>query len=82
LRDQDDVVAGFSSLGPTRGDYLAKPDLVAPGRGILSLAVPGSTLYQNNADYLVSATSKPGSPRISVSVARAWPPRRCPALWR
>ena len=25
-RVNDDVVAGFSSLGPTRGDYLAKPD--------------------------------------------------------
>ena len=53
-RGQDDRIAGFSSLGPTRGDYLAKPDLVAPGKGILSLAVPGSTLYQANADYLVS----------------------------
>ena len=40
--------ASFSSLGPTRGDYLAKPDLVAPGFGILSLAVPGSTLYVAN----------------------------------
>ena len=44
-------MAGFSSLGPTRGDYLAKPDIVAPGRGVLSLAVPGSTLYQANAQY-------------------------------
>ena len=62
LRAQDDIVAGFSSLGPTRGDYLAKPDLVAPGRGVLSLAVPGSTLYQNNADYLVSGNVKIGYP--------------------
>ncbi|MFN7917757.1 MAG: S8 family peptidase [Vicinamibacterales bacterium] len=61
-RLQDDVVAGFSSLGPTRGDYLAKPDLVAPGRGILSLAVPGSTLYQKNPDYLVDGTVRTGYP--------------------
>ncbi|HUR34912.1 MAG TPA: S8 family peptidase [Vicinamibacterales bacterium] len=61
-RAQDDVVAAFSSLGPTRGDYLAKPDLVAPGRGVLSLAVPGSTLYQANASYLVSGGVKTGSP--------------------
>jgi serine protease AprX len=61
-RTQDDVVAGFSSLGPTRGDYLAKPDLVAPGRGIVSLAVPGSTLYQANADYLVDGSLKTGYP--------------------
>ena len=53
-RVADDIVANFSSLGPTRGDYLAKPDLVAPGRGVLSLAVPGSTLYQQNAAFLTS----------------------------
>jgi len=65
---KDDVVAGFSSLGPTRGDYLAKPDLVAPGRGVLSLAAPGSTLYQNNADYLVWGKVKTGSqPYLSLS---------------
>lgn len=61
-RTKDDIVADFSSLGPTRGDYLAKPDLVAPGRGVLSLAVPGSTLYQASADYLVSGTVKTGYP--------------------
>ncbi|MBS1820165.1 MAG: S8 family peptidase [Acidobacteria bacterium] len=61
-RSEDDVVAGFSSVGPTRGDYLAKPDLIAPGRGILSLSVPGSTLYQNNASYLVQGTIRTGYP--------------------
>lgn len=62
LRAQDDIVASFSSLGPTRGDYLAKPDLVAPGRGVLSLAVPGSTLYQANLQNLVSGNVSTGSP--------------------
>ena len=62
VRTPDDVVAGFSSLGPTRGDYLAKPDLVAPGRGVLSLAVPGSTLYQSNEQYLVSGSVSIGHP--------------------
>ncbi|MGE3959552.1 MAG: S8 family peptidase [Vicinamibacterales bacterium] len=61
-RSQDDTIAAFSSLGPTRGDYLAKPDLVAPGRGILSLSVPGSTLYQKNTDYLVDGQVKTGYP--------------------
>ncbi len=61
-RIKDDVVADFSSVGPTRGDYLAKPDLVAPGRGVLSLAVPGSTLYQANTGYLVSGNRKTGYP--------------------
>ncbi len=52
-QDKDDVVADFSSLGPTRGDYLAKPDLVAPGHGIVSLTSPGSTLFAASTDYLV-----------------------------
>ena len=38
----DDVMAGFSSNGPTYIDYAAKPDLVAPGTGTVSLAAPGS----------------------------------------
>ena len=62
VRTRDDVVASFSSLGPTRGDYLAKPDLVAPGRGVLSLAAPGSTLYQANQDYLSYGSRKTGYP--------------------
>jgi serine protease AprX len=40
----DDTLAPFSSAGPTYLDYAAKPDLVAPGTGTVSLAVPGSTL--------------------------------------
>jgi serine protease AprX len=59
---RDDAVAGFSSLGPTRGDYLAKPDLVAPGYGILSLAVPGSALYSANTNYLVEGQVRTAFP--------------------
>ena len=39
----DDVVAGFSSRGPTH-DLMAKPDLVAPGVGMVSNRAVGSTL--------------------------------------
>ena len=42
---RDDTVAGFSSRGPGAIDFAAKPDLVAPGVGIESLADPGSTLF-------------------------------------
>lgn len=41
----DDTVAPFSSRGPTRIDRAAKPDLVAPGVGIESLADNSSALY-------------------------------------
>ena len=47
LTRTDDVMADFSSRGPTAIDFGAKPDLVAPGAGIVSLAVPGSTFYHD-----------------------------------
>jgi serine protease AprX len=37
----DDLVAGFSSIGPTQ-DGFAKPDLVAPGVTVVSGRAPGS----------------------------------------
>jgi serine protease AprX len=47
----DDQMASYSSKGPTAFDHIVKPDLVAPGNGIVSLLAPRSTLatnYQNN----------------------------------
>ena len=41
----DDTIASFSSSGPTYIDFTAKPDVCAPGVGIVSLAAPESTLY-------------------------------------
>jgi serine protease AprX len=38
----DDVVADYSSWGPTLFDEFAKPDLVAPGNRLVSLRVKGS----------------------------------------
>jgi serine protease AprX len=40
----DDVMAGFSGQGPTAADGLTKPDLVAPGRSVVSLRAPGSAI--------------------------------------
>jgi serine protease AprX len=50
----DDSVAAFSSRGPTRFEYYAKPDVVAPGQAIVSLAAPSSTLSLKYPDLLVS----------------------------
>ena len=41
----DDEVATYSSRGPTYGDGFVKPDLVAPGNRIVSLAAPVSKLW-------------------------------------
>ena len=52
----NDIVAGFSSRGPTWIDFAAKPDLIAPGVGTESLADPHSTLYAMYDDYLLDGT--------------------------
>ncbi len=41
----DDLIASYSSKGPTAIDAIAKPDIVAPGNLLVSLEAPGSTLY-------------------------------------
>ncbi|WP_052217350.1 S8 family peptidase, partial [Thermincola ferriacetica] len=51
----DDVIAGFSSRGPTI-DGLTKPDLVAPGVGITSLVSDTSYIPKKNS----GSAGKPG----------------------
>jgi serine protease AprX len=63
LTRTDDKMADYSSSGPTMFDFGAKPDLVAPGTGTVSLAVPGSYFYslksQNLVDGKILLGSKP-----------------------
>ena len=40
----NDVIASYSSKGPTLIDHIVKPDIVAPGNQIISLRAPNSTL--------------------------------------
>src|SRR6185503_5033098 len=64
----DDQLGAYSSSGPTHIDFAAKPDLVAPGTGTVSLAVPGSTLYVTKAAYLLSGKLGLGSkPYLALS---------------
>ena len=64
----DDRIALFSSRGPTAIDAAAKPDVVAPGVGIESLAAPGSTLYSSLSRYLLGGTTTVGdAPYLSMS---------------
>ncbi|MGO9080333.1 MAG: S8 family peptidase [Streptosporangiaceae bacterium] len=60
----DDEMTDFSSVGPTSPDGWAKPDLVTSGRSVVSLAAPGSTVYNDYpsarvgpADFVGSGTS-------------------------
>jgi serine protease AprX len=43
----DDVIASYSSKGPTLLDHVVKPDLVAPGNKIASALAPNSWVVQN-----------------------------------
>jgi serine protease AprX len=52
----DDTMAAFSSRGPTAIDRAAKPDLVAPGVGIVSLSDPNSAMYTTRSQYLLDGT--------------------------
>jgi hypothetical protein len=52
----DDKMGGYSSRGPTAHDFLAKPDVVATGTGIVSLAIPGSTLFNTKSGYLLNGS--------------------------
>src|SRR3984893_10601400 len=59
----DDLIASYSSKGPTVVDAVVKPDLVAPGNLLTSLEAPNSTLYKELlgnhvlANYSVNAGS-------------------------
>ena len=49
----DDRVTDSSSRGPSRFDLLAKPDVVAPGVNIVSLAARGSRLFNEYEELRV-----------------------------
>jgi serine protease AprX len=52
----DDVMAPYSSRGPSAIDYEAKPDVVAPGTGIVSLAAQEGLMYTTKAAYLLNGS--------------------------
>jgi len=77
----DDLMATFSSRGRTLFDRLAKPDLVAPGRKMISLRSPGSALDSlfperqvtilgaSSADYYRLSGTSMAAPVVSGTIA-------------
>jgi serine protease AprX len=57
----DDVVAGYSSQGPSIADGFEKPDVVAPGSHLVSLRAPGSKLDSDHRDAHVGEAYARGS---------------------
>ena len=71
----DDLIASYSSRGPSFLDMVAKPDLVAPGNLEVSLLSPGSTLATANPQsivgksYLTLSGTSMAAPAVSGTVA-------------
>jgi len=62
---KDDVMATYSSRGPTRFEFAVKPDVVAPGNKIVSLEAFGSTLVKNNS--FLHVTGQPTNAYMQLS---------------
>jgi serine protease AprX len=73
--DADDRITSYSSKGPTWGDQVVKPDLVAPGNMIVSLRTQGSTLdrqFAANAvdgSYIRFSGTSMASPMVAGAAA-------------
>jgi serine protease AprX len=64
----DDAVANYSSRGPSAIDYLAKPDVVAPGTSIVSLSDPAGTMYASlPSSLLVGSFPMSFKPYLALS---------------
>jgi serine protease AprX len=51
----DDLIASYSSKGPSGIDHIVKPDLVAPGNHVVSLLAPYSTLSADPQNLVPSS---------------------------
>jgi len=61
VRAADDSVPSWSSVGPTYADGWFKPDIVAPGRSLVSLRAPGSTVDEANPGSRIGSGNFKGS---------------------
>lgn len=67
--DDDDLIAGFSSVGP-RVDGALKPDIAAPGVGIVAARAAGTTLGEPVDDLHVAASgTSMAAPHVAGAAA-------------
>ncbi|WP_157744413.1 S8 family serine peptidase [Micromonospora viridifaciens] len=68
--DKTDVLAGFSSRGPRIGDSAIKPDITAPGVGIVAARAAGTSLGTPvNAYYTSLNGTSMATPHVSGAAA-------------
>lgn len=69
VRREHDLIASYSSRGPSRLDFILKPDIVAPGNRVVSLECPGSYLsdaYSSSNSVPMSSYVRNGSDAASL----------------
>jgi subtilisin family serine protease len=69
--DSSDAVAGFSSRGPRTGDEAIKPDISAPGVGIVAARATGTGMGEPAADFPDSYVAADGTSMATPHVAGA-----------
>src|SRR5207302_9814326 len=51
-----ETIVSYSSKGPTTYDHVVKPDIMAPGTAIVSLAAPGAKLETSYPRDVITGT--------------------------
>lgn len=68
--DRDDKLAPFSSRGPRVGDNGAKPDLTAPGVGIVAARAAGTSMGSPvDASYTAASGTSMATPHVAGAAA-------------
>ncbi|WP_454320831.1 S8 family serine peptidase [Streptomyces phaeoluteigriseus] len=68
--DRDDSLAPFSSRGPRAGDGAVKPDVTAPGVGIVAARAAGTTLGDPvDADHVALSGTSMATPHVAGAAA-------------
>jgi subtilisin family serine protease len=69
---KEDATSVFSGPGPRIGDYAVKPDIAAPGEGIVSARAPGTPAGDQNpvdANYTALSGTSMAAPHVAGAAA-------------